>query len=352
MAEPDNIQTSKASRFKGGVSLRYPYESQDDYKGVIRFAVLKDEPQNLENAWKSLGKLAKEGLRATAQVTEQVQGGLEEAGVDTGQAGQAVRQQTTSIAENTASVNKFNGADETTLENVTIQEADPGRVVEMYLPVGLVYRDNVGYENIDLGISGGAAEAAMRSGGNVTLGAMTSIDQLKSAAGTSQASLATVRVLEKIPGFGAGASAAARSVAQVTVNPNSRSLFKSVSIREFSFTFKFLPVSQKEAQEVERIIQLFREELYPETISLGATEDQRNVSIGYKFPNKFGISIMYDGKRIGTKILPCFLRDVNVTYNPTNMAMHSDGQFNEIDMTLAFTEHRTLDRDLVARQGY
>ena len=350
MAEPENTQTAKESRFRGGVALKYPFESQNDYKGVIRFAILEDTPVNLANIWKELPRLGRELAGAGAQLTELLAGTAAET-LDgaAGEGTQRVLEQTEETAEDiNTKVSTHRGNQNVTVERIELAEARPGKSVEMYLPVGLVYRDNVGYENADLGVTGAAAAAAMRGGGNVTLGLQASIDSLKTAAASSQASLATTRILEKLPGAG-GSSQAARAVAQVTVNPNTRSLFKSVSIREFSFQFKFLPVSAREAQEVKDIIQFFREELYPENIFV---DDDKAISIGYKFPNKFGIRVMYDGKDIGTKILPCFLRDVNVTYNPTNMAMHSDGQFNEIDMTLSFTEHRTLDKTLVAKEGF
>ena len=68
--------------------------------------------------------------------------------------------------------------------------------------------------------------------------------------------------------------------------------------------------------------------------------------------NKFNIAVVYDGKEVATKIQPCFLRDISITYNPTNSAMHSGGKFTEIDMTLAFTETSTLNRKKVEEEGY
>lgn len=319
MAEIKNIQAIVEKKFS--YPLRYPYESQTDYKGVISFTVLEEEPVNLENVY----------YRSKDLLIE---------------AGQTVADLITS-EEKQANIAATKGKDK---NYQSVEKKKPvltDRSIQLYLPVGLIYRDNVAYENVELGIAGGAALQTMEQSGKINLGITTSLQSLKSAAGSKQASLATVRVLDAIPGANVSAQAA-RAAAQVTVNPNSRTLFKSVSIREFSFTFKFIPASAREAEEVERIITLFREELYPESIPLDADE---NVSIGYEFPNKFQIDILYDNKRIGSKILPCFLRDVNVTYNPSNMGMHSDGRFNEIDLTLSFTESRTLDKKQI-REGY
>ena len=100
--------------------------------------------------------------------------------------------------------------------------------------------------------------------------------------------------------------------------------------------------SSKKKEEVKNIIQFFREELYPSEIfdTIGDTK----ISLGYNFPNKFQISVEYDDEEIATKIKPCFLRDVGTTYNPQTMAMHKDGGFSEIEMTLNFQETKTLSR--------
>ena len=99
---------------------------------------------------------------------------------------------------------------------------------------------------------------------------------------------------------------------------------------------------EREAEEVKSIIQFFREELYPTEIfdTIGDTK----ISLGYNFPNKFQISVEYNDEHVATKIKPCFLRDVGTTYNPQTMAMHKDGSFSEIEMTLNFQETKTLSR--------
>lgn len=310
MAEVENTQVVKEEKYS--FPLKYPYEKQDDYKGIIKFTVLEEDPVNLASIFKSVGNLFGGRDTESEQTTEERQANEREVN--------GLRKEILSLQKNAPRLTD--------------------KSIELYLPVGLVYRDNVAYENVDLGVAGAAALGTAEATGNVSLGMKTALSSLSGAAGSREASLATVRILDAFTGSGTTTNAA-RAAAQVTVNPNTRTLFKSVAIREFAFTFKFMPTSQREAQEVERIIKEFRRELYPESIF---TDTQENISIGYEFPNKFQIDILYDGKRIGSKILPAFLRDINVTYNPSNMGMHSDGRFNEIDMSLAFTESRTLDK--------
>lgn len=280
--------------------LEYPIEDSTDYGGRIVFSVFEEVEPDLGE----IAKIAQIKAEETKEALKNIVGG-----------------------ENPAAnlLEQFKGATNQALKGT--QPSKTTREVSLYLPVGLQFRDNVGYENTDL------------LAGNVSAlisGASSSADGLKGQDATRQVSLAAVRVAQKL---NQEAGNIARAAARVTTNPNTRALFKSVALREFAFTFKFLPCSAREAEEVKKIIQLFREELYPEDIpGLGG------ISLGYKFPNRFKIQIEYNGEEVTNKILPCYLRDVSVTYNPSTMAMHDDGSFSEIDMSVSFTESRTLDR--------
>ena len=43
------------------------------------------------------------------------------------------------------------------------------------------------------------------------------------------------------------------------------------------------------------------------------------------------------------KILPAYLRNISHTINPTGGSFRNDGKPNEIDLTLNFVEHKTID---------
>lgn len=305
---------------KSRKDLEYPLNNPDEYKGRLIFNVMK-EPET------DLGNIAE----AATSFAKSVGTGLKNA------------LQTENPEEVAKAVKSHKGED-----NVPIIKQRPliklERQVSLYLPVGLQYRDNVGYENMDLGGMGAAAEAGLKSGSgaikNLIEGGMKTLSAgLGGAANKDVAKLGVVKLTSKLPDEVSGAF---KSAAGVTTNPNTRVLFKQVNLREFAFAFKFIATSAKEAEEVKEIIKLFRTELYPENINLDVGGSQ--ISIGYKFPNKFQIDVEYDGEDIATRIKPCFLRDVSVTYNNTSMTMHSDGNFQEIEMTLAFQETRTLNR--------
>lgn len=314
---------------KKRINLEYPLNNPDEYKGRLVFNVMQEPPTDLGNVAQAVSSFASS---LTAGVGEAIESDNPE--------------------EVTSAVREFKEG-----TNVTITNPKPlidlDKQVSLYLPVGLQYRDNVAYENMDLGGLGGAAEAGLKSGSgaisNLIEGGLKTLTAglTGGSTGADVAKLGTVKLASALPDEVSGAF---RSAAGVTTNPNTRVLFKSVGLREFSFAFKFIATSPKEAEEIKQIIKLFRTELYPENINLpvGGSE----ISIGYKFPNKFQITIEYDGEEIATKIKPCFLRDVGVTYNNTAMSMHSDGNFQEIEMTLAFQETRTLNRKDVEEDGF
>lgn len=331
-----NTQGVKEARKRS--SFEYPLNNPDDYKGRLLFTVLQ-EPET------ELGNLADFSADAVKKVTESFTGLLEGGGVP-------------SKEEAKTNLDEFSGK----AKNVPVRGSQkPKRTdkyVSIYLPQGLQFRDNVAYENVDLGVAGAGAEAGLRGGvgalqGMVETGMKTLSQSLTGAGGGDLAKLGAVRLASKVPGFGDELGAASKLAGRVTSNPNTRVLFKQVNMREFSFTFKFLPSSQKEAEEVKNIIKLFREELYPEdiTIPFGAGPNASRISLGYKFPNRFQIDVLYDGQRVSNKIKPCYLRDVSTNYNNTAMSFHSDGNFTEIELTLSFQESKTLNRQDIV-DGY
>jgi len=132
----------------------------------------------------------------------------------------------------------------------------------------------------------------------------------------------------------------------VNVNPNLRAIFKGVALRDFIFQFKFIAKSKPEAEQVKQIVQFFRRNAYPEDIPANA-----DLSLGYKFPNMFKIKLMHkatDVNRyvpVGTQIKLCYIRNVQTQYNPQYAVFHSDGNPLEVDISVSFTEYKTLSRD-------
>tara|TARA_R110000744_G_scaffold9634_2_gene30651 strand:+ start:206 stop:1189 length:984 start_codon:yes stop_codon:yes gene_type:complete len=220
----------------------------------------------------------------------------------------------------------------------------------LYLPQAIQIVDGAAYDNIDLGLLGASTEAGMGQGSSlvnsITNGVVNNVssmidafrggDAMSSAAGR----LAVTRAANFIPSE--GARGAVRSGTRTTLNPNTRALFKSVPLREFTFTFKMIPTSRQETQQIKDIIKFFRGELYPEVITVG------DIPAGYEFPNVFQINMMYrNTKQLATKLLPSYLRNFSATYNSSGMGFLEGGDFTEVDVSMTFIESSTLHRKLV-----
>lgn len=235
-----------------------------------------------------------------------------------------------------------------------------GPECRLYFPQAIQITDGVQVGPIDLGVAGAVTEAAIDAGvteigelakkalANLNITSIVEVFKMGSIQSTAGA-FAAQRAARQ---FGAqGVAGAISRAANLQVNPNTRSLFRSVNLREFSFTFKLIATSAAEAEHIKAIIKFFRTELYPEEITIQSEE--ASGAIAYRMPNRFDIQFRYyDNQEIATKIKPAYLRNFTATYNPTGMAMHSDGNFSEIDITMSFVEDTTLNRRDVAQGGF
>lgn len=338
---PEAATVAQADRYE------YPLHDTQDYKSCIEFSVLDEEQVNL-------GDLI--GLGSIFGSNESLEEGEGNEGDD---AEQKKNKETIEKMKSTANAESTEGKDDAvqTKKGKGLQELNYGKKVKMYLPTAVPFRDTASYDNVDLGMAGGIAEAGGAAGQNIIESLASGVGKTLGSAfnqgGGQQLGRLALTKLSVAKYLGGEETAlAVKQASGVTTNPNTRSLFKSVALREFAFQFKFIPLSEQEHDHVISIIKFFRTELYPEDIEVAVGDT--TASVGYRFPNRFGIRILYaDSVNINTpKILPCYLRDVTTTYNPSNQAMHADGRFSEIDMSLAFTETRTLSKKDLVEEGY
>ncbi len=229
------------------------------------------------------------------------------------------------------------------------------RKCTLYLPQAVQINDAAAYDNVDLGILGAGAAAGLQAGNAVVPSLMNAtvegidsfVDTLTGNAplGTPVGRLAVTRAANKIPSD--AARGAVRSATRTSVNPNTRALFKSVPLREFTFTFKMIPTSKTETQNIKEIVNFFRSELYPEVIKIGS------INAGYEFPNVFDINMYYKNtsNRLATRILPSYLRNFTATYNSSGMGFLEGGDFTEVDISMTFVESSTLHKELIGK-GY
>ena len=228
-----------------------------------------------------------------------------------------------------------------------------GNSVALYLPMAYQVNESLNYENTALNISGAAGLAALNAGSGVVssvgqgiLEGTRSVTDFFEGGTTAVAARIAATRLASTP-LGAlvpeGVRNAIGLAARVTVNPNIRTTFKGVNIREFTFQFKFLPKSGEESLAVKKIVRLFRENAFPEQIPLSG-----EIPLGYKYPNIFKIRLLSgktgEFKNVGTPIKMCHLRNISTVYNATSQTFHPDGSPTEIDLNVSFTEYRTIHR--------
>ena len=361
---------------KGNLKLKYPLHNEANHPAKIRFTAYTAnaytiDPKAIAEVWdvpllgwgSDKAMTLKEGRGdKTERYTEgEGDGGFE--GDDEGQttrtatvggppnrnftkdaAGDKARQQMEKEQE--AKNDAIKGANIPDTTNIQAKPAAGIPTIELYFPQSLTFNDDVNYNQVDLGPAGLAGMAALNNGKSllsavgkgISEGVESIFNLAKGTLSSEAAQVAGARATQFIPKE--GIRAAITTATQTGINPGTRLLFDKPNIRQFSFTFKLIATSAQEANQIESIIRVFRSEMYPETINIGA-----GVPAGYKFPNLFKIEFSMVGANMKVPALQyCYLRSAQAGYNATSMTFHDDGHPTEIDLTLVFQEYRALSK--------
>ena len=339
---------------------------KDQYKGRIRFRVFKQEQlefKNLpgtselfrdNNIYKHGEKLRdswKNGQSISAEYPDVILASMSDAELN---AKKAQEEKRLNDAISDVNNKELEALQKGLVKGLRIREAEPRRWVDLYFPISLQIDDNVTYDNqAALNVVGGAVIKGLQNdegllgsmAKGVTDATLSLFDAFRASGMATDASrLAAVRLTQKWKSVNNALSYAN----QVAINPNIRTLFRGVPVRQFAFNFQMIPTSPREAREIADIIQLFREELYPEAIV-----EKDDMSIGYKFPNMFDISFKWDG---GPARIPglekCYLTGLTHNYNPTQASFFRDGNPSEIQLSLRFMEIRALNKKDIEHQGH
>lgn len=143
-------------------------------------------------------------------------------------------------------------------------------------------------------------------------------------------------------------------------NARLEQLFKGVDFRKFSFDFVFAPESQKEAEEILKIIRTFKLAMHPKKL----TYKEVTAEYLFEFPNIFNIKFMTAENNENAamdKIADCGL--VNMTINRTPNHEWSairklaeevaDASYpTQINLTLDFIELDQLTAELISENGF
>ena len=209
----------------------------------------------------------------------------------------------------------------------------------LYTPTsGNKFDYKVTYDNIDTGIAGLAANLLdMKS----ILGGLSTGGEI---AKTFFENVTKAAIEIALPGFGAAID---KGLGR-SVNPNAEMVFKSVPFRSFSFPYEFAPKNEKEKEDVQKILSMFKFHMMPEKFSEGYLTA----------PSQFQITYMYrDGANMYIpKISRCALTDFSIDYSPEGVFTTFKGDdkgaapvLTKVDMT--FTEMEIMTKETIA-EGY
>ena len=159
-----------------------------------------------------------------------------------------------------------------------------------------------------------------------------------------------INLLSNVPSLG-GAREALELGMGAIVADRMEMAFKGIDKRKFSYTFKMLPRSEKEANEVKRIIDMFKFHMLPEML------DRNTRGRLMSYPSTFDIKYMYMGNdnTYLNKVSECYLESMDVDYGGDRYKTH-EGNANgappvETTITLQFGEIELITRER-AEQGF
>ena len=132
------------------------------------------------------------------------------------------------------------------------------------------------------------------------------------------------------------------------ITPKLELMFKGVGRRSFSYEFNFIPKSEKEAIEVEKIVKEFKLQMSADFAG-GGVQGQRRMTI----PSTFDIEYMYKGQGNSHlhKISTCVLEDMSVTYGGDKFVAYAGGVPQSTKISLKFTEMEIITKKRIM-EGY
>ena len=129
------------------------------------------------------------------------------------------------------------------------------------------------------------------------------------------------------------------------INPNSELLFTGPSLRSFQFTYRMTPRYQREAEEVKRIIRIFKQGSSVKKAANGIFLASPNV---FKISPKFVQNKIENGKIVSSttvdhpflnKFKLCALNNIAVNYTPDGSYMtYANGSMISYEVVLSFSE--------------
>ena len=222
--------------------------------------------------------------------------------------------------------------------------------IALYMPASVQVTYGANYTDTEIGSMAERAAQVLESfSGGRTAEAFTTMlnadsDLVKNA---GQFLLAGVG---NLPGFGGAKELEAMKAGRIISN-RMELAFKGINKRQFQYTFKMIPRSQKEADEIKKIIHAFKFNMLPEF------EGGDLTGRSFIVPNTFDIEYMYNGNhnQYLHKISTCVLESMNVTYGgdryKTYTATSEGAPPIETSISLNFKEMEMITREAIKDRG-
>jgi len=223
--------------------------------------------------------------------------------------------------------------------------------VALYMPPGIKAEYSVENGETELGMAGLATKTVI----NTVTASDTESQVSAFLEGMGGFALNAGKKLAVNLGEAAGLGDVTGALSKVTglaENPFVEVVFERVNPRKFTYTFNLQARTQKEVQDINKIITFFKFHMHPEM--------ENDVSGGryFKVPSEFEIHYAYNGQvnNYLNKISRCVLTGTTVDYGEGGFTTFR--QFDDqgaapvsINMTLSFTEAEILTKDMIM-EGY
>ena len=218
--------------------------------------------------------------------------------------------------------------------------------IALYMPPSVQVNYNANYGDADIGImaeTGNAAIQAFMGPGAGPSMTEVGIGALK-AAGSG--------IFNKLKAAAPAGTAAVFAINTGSIiTPRMELMFEGIKRRDFSFSFMFLPKSEREAEIVEQIVHKFKYHMASNYggLGMGGVDGVREMEI----PDFFQIVYKYQGKVNShlNKIKKCVLTSAGVEYGSDQYKSYAGGRPQTTKLNLSFSELEIITKDYI-EQGY
>ena len=209
--------------------------------------------------------------------------------------------------------------------------------VTLYCPSGLVSADGASFGAFDMGMMGDLGWKVLESGEQRKAAINEKLNSIE--ASTELRTIMAGKILKGsgIPGIDAAGQIYQKSKG-IAINPNTTMGFQNMNMRANTFQFKMVADSQKDSVLIKHIHEFFRVNLYAAAQADGML---------LTYPPKWKITFHKGDGALNPfipQIYESFLVAVNSTFNASTFLTFADGAPIEVDVSLSFTETKTLNK--------